>query len=59
MNISSKETSTDDLNLSHKWADIVKTPRSERKREGITLLSPAAAKEGVTNKKGDTNIVGA
>ena len=59
MNISSKETSTDDLNLSHKWADIVKTPMSERNREGITLLSPAAAKEGVTNKKGDTNIVGA
>ena len=52
MNISSEETRTDDLNLSRTWADIVKTPRSEGEREGVTILGPAVSKEGATNKKG-------
>ena len=52
MNISSKETSTDDLKLSHMWVDIVESPRSEGKREGITILVPVAAKGGRTKKRG-------
>ena len=52
MNIAREEDITDDLNLSCTWADIVKTPRSQGKREGITIMGRAAAKEGVVKKKG-------
>ena len=51
MNIAREEDITDDLNLSCTWADIVKTPRIKGKRDGVTLLSPAADKEGVAKKK--------
>ena len=44
MNIAIEETCSDDLNLYRMWADILKNPRSEGKREGITIIGPSAAK---------------
>ena len=54
INITSKETSPDDLSLSCTRADIVKTPRSEGKLEGTTLIGLATAKKCVEKKKGRT-----
>ena len=53
INITSKETSPDDLSLSCTRADIVKTPRSEGKLEGTTLIGLATAKKCVEKKKGE------
>ena len=51
MNITREENIIYDLYLSCTWTEILKPPRSEGKREGVTILSPAADKEGVAKKK--------
>ena len=58
INIAREEPSTEDISLYCTWEDILKTPCSEGKREGITILGPSADKNDVAKKKGEHNNCG-